>query len=152
MIVTCFGQKKHSRVLSIPDSQPYSTWSVWVPFPFNGNELLRAPPQRRFLHHLPLSALQKTWGWHHVTMAMAEFVVIFKPESNSEQEKALEESQQPRMNTDVSQCLVVTFITSTPPYFFFYLPLCCQVSQLRTCSYQQWQPAIRYCQQQDCFF
>ena len=61
-----------------------------------------------------------------MTMAMVEFVggmaagqqtavepYMFEPESDPEQEEAPEESQQPRMNMDVSQWLVVNFLTST---------------------------------------
>ncbi|KAL7403797.1 hypothetical protein ABVT39_005228 [Epinephelus coioides] len=59
-------------------------------------------------------------------MATAEFVAemaagqqtavqpyMFEPESDPEQQEAPEESQQPRMNMDVSQWLVVKFVTST---------------------------------------
>ena len=61
-----------------------------------------------------------------MTMAMAEFVeemaagqqtavkpYMFKPESDPEQQEAQEESKQPIMNMDVSQWLVVKFVTST---------------------------------------
>ena len=61
-----------------------------------------------------------------MTMATAEFVeeiaagqqtavqsYMFEPESNPEQEEATEEGLQPRMNMDVSQWLVVKFLTST---------------------------------------
>ena len=61
-------------------------------------------------------------------MATVEFVVEmaagqqsavepyrFRLESDPEQEEAPEESQQPRMNMDVSQRLVVKFLTSTLP-------------------------------------
>ena len=61
-----------------------------------------------------------------MTMATAEFVeemaarqqtavgpYIFEVESDPEQQGAPEESQQPRMNIDVSQWLVVNFATLT---------------------------------------
>ena len=38
---------------------------------------------------------------------------MFEPGSDPEQEEAPEESQQPRMNMDVCQWLVVKFVTST---------------------------------------
>ena len=59
-------------------------------------------------------------------MATAEFVekmatgqqtvvepYMFEPESNPEQQEAPEDTQQPRMNMDVSKWLVVKFVTST---------------------------------------
>ena len=49
MLVTCFGRKnwriEHSKVLYTPVSQPCSKRPVWVPFPLNANELLRAQPK-----------------------------------------------------------------------------------------------------------
>ena len=45
---------------------------------------------------------------------------MFEPESDPEQEEAPEEVQQPRMNMDVSQWLVVYFF-----FFFFYLDITC---------------------------
>ena len=49
MLVTCFGRKnwriEHSKVLYTPVSQPSSKRPVWVPFPLNANELLRAQPK-----------------------------------------------------------------------------------------------------------
>ena len=44
---------------------------------------------------------------------------MFEPESDPEQQEAPEEVQQPRMNMDVSQWLVVYFS------FFFYLDITC---------------------------
>ena len=61
-----------------------------------------------------------------MTMAVVKFVekmaagqqtavepCMFEPESDPEQQEAPGESRQPRMNMDVSQWLVVKFITST---------------------------------------
>ena len=61
-----------------------------------------------------------------MTMATAEFVkemaagqqtavelYMFKPKSDPKQQEAPEESKQPTMNTDVSQWLIVNFVTST---------------------------------------
>ena len=53
-------------------------------------------------------------------MAAARQTVVepymFKLESDPEQQEAPEESQQPRMNMDVSQWLVVNFVISS--YFY----------------------------------
>ncbi len=38
---------------------------------------------------------------------------MFEPESDPEQEEAPEQSREPRINQDVSQWLVVKFVTST---------------------------------------
>ena len=68
-----------------------------------------------FKHQFHSPALGGRIG-HRVTMAMAEYVgemaagqqtavelYMFEPESDPEQEESPEESQQPRMNVDVSQ-------------------------------------------------
>ena len=77
MLVTCFGRKnwriEHSKVLYTPVSQPCSKRPVWVPFPLNANELLRAQPKDGICtaHFFPPAEdvrmascyYGNTWGW-----------------------------------------------------------------------------------------
>ena len=130
ILVTCFSHKKQkdwARQGSWnTSSQPCSRWPVWVPFPFKCQWATAYAAQRRYLCRPPLPASWKTWVRHHVTMTAVEFVgemaarqqvavepYMLEPESDPEQEEAPEESQQPRMNMDVSQWLVVKIVTST---------------------------------------
>ena len=115
---------ERSRFLETPVSQPWSRWPVSVPFPLNSNELLHALPTSSCLRKHEDSIV---WPWQRLSL-WKKWLLDNRLWSKSEQQEAPEESKQPRMKIDVSQWLVVKFVTST-------LLLCyCRLTKV-LCSY-----------------
>ena len=84
-----------------------------MPFPLNANELLRAAHGATHLF-LPVEDM-RTASCDHGTggVSGSNGRRTTRLQSDPEQQEAPEESKQPRMNIDVSQWLVVKFVTST---------------------------------------